>query len=286
MALAPFRISPSSAFASSPTAAADLQLMRGYVLDKGKERPPPSSAAPRNQVTVQDLRSAIRERSERHRACFVAVLDRCYARIRRCASVSASRPSRSLDPKPLQCTFDVPRFIPGFPLYDVDKCLRFVSSHLTRSGFRVERAAEGEAEAADSSTIVVSWSAEDPFDDPAPPPPRRPIPSPRQQQHPQNHHPQNQHHPQHQSAWGREGTAFAPLLSGVPPPGHPGHPGGDHSGGAFLLPPPVESRPHSRPPPPPVVVVPPPVRLRSISEFRPDPRFVLNGAADKNARRG
>ena len=145
-----FDRSPASIFSiSNPTADADVRL---------------STIRIENQVSVLDLRGAMRKKSERHRACFAAVLDRCYSRIRRCASVLRD-----------ECTFEVPLFLPGFPVYDVERCVRFVASHLAKNGFRVERMPDESDEG--GRVLVISWSTHDPNDDPPPPPlAYRPVP--------------------------------------------------------------------------------------------------------------
>ena len=79
-----------------------------------------------NQITVLELRSAMRQREDNQRAGFAAALERCYSRIRRCASVGRN-----------ECAFSIPPAVLGLPLYDVDRCARFVVSHLTKNGFRV-----------------------------------------------------------------------------------------------------------------------------------------------------
>lgn len=153
-----FDRSPASIFSiSNPTVNADVRL---------------SNLRIENQVSVLDLRSAMRIKSDRHRSCFAAVLDRCYARIRRCASVMRE-----------ECTFEIPLFLPGFPVYDVERCVRFVASHLAKNGFRVERMPveysneENEDEEEGGRTLVISWSTHDPNDEPPPPPLAfRPIP--------------------------------------------------------------------------------------------------------------
>lgn len=158
-----FDRSPASIFSiSNATADADVRL---------------STIRIENQVSVLDLRGAMRRKAERHRACFAAVLDRCYSRIRRCASVLRD-----------ECTFEIPLFLPGYPVYDVERCVRFVASHLAKNGFRVElmpgeggqegdREGEGEGE---RRMLVISWSTHDPNDDP-PPPPLAYRPAPRVQ---------------------------------------------------------------------------------------------------------
>jgi hypothetical protein len=95
-----------------------------------------------NQVTVLDLRSLMHERFNRHRDAVGVILERCYARIRRCAGVHLT-----------ECTFDVPRFVPGLPLFDQGTCADAVVAHLARNGFSVTRSGvDGDP------TLAISWS--------------------------------------------------------------------------------------------------------------------------------
>lgn len=79
-----------------------------------------------NQITVYDLYQATNERRRRQHECFVIILERCYNRIRKCASVSRS-----------DCLFEVPEFILGKPLYNIDRCVRYVLTNLEGNGYRV-----------------------------------------------------------------------------------------------------------------------------------------------------
>jgi hypothetical protein len=81
----------------------------------------------RNQLNVLELRSELRDREERQRSSFAAVLEQCYARVRRCASVARG-----------DCTFEVPCMVMGLPLYDVERCVHFVLKHLAKNGFAVQ----------------------------------------------------------------------------------------------------------------------------------------------------
>ena len=92
-----------------------------------------------NQVTVVDIRGTMRARADRQRESYAAVLERCYARVQRCASVGRT-----------ECTFTVPPLIVGLPLYSVERCARFVSSHLSRNGFRVVPSQRYDV-------VVISW---------------------------------------------------------------------------------------------------------------------------------
>ena len=95
-----------------------------------------------NQVTVLDLRTLMHERFDRHRSAICTLLERCYSRIRRCASVQRT-----------DCVFDVPTFIPGLPLFDQATCIDAVVAHLARNGFTVSRSGlQGDP------SLIISWS--------------------------------------------------------------------------------------------------------------------------------
>lgn len=95
-----------------------------------------------NQVTVLDLRTLMHERFDRHRSAICTLLERCYSRIRRCASVHRT-----------DCVFDIPSFIPGLPLFDQATCIDAVVSHLARNGFTVSRSGlQGDP------SLIISWS--------------------------------------------------------------------------------------------------------------------------------
>lgn len=79
-----------------------------------------------NEVTVADIRVAMRQREDTQRAGYAAALERCYARVRRCVSVGRT-----------SCAFTVPPAVLGLPRYDIERCARFVAAHLGKNGFRV-----------------------------------------------------------------------------------------------------------------------------------------------------
>lgn len=81
-----------------------------------------------NQVSARDLNTIHRERERRHKEIYVVVLERIYSRIKRCASVGMST-----------CWYETPEVIFGYPMFDVDRCIRFSMRHLTMNGFKVSR---------------------------------------------------------------------------------------------------------------------------------------------------
>jgi hypothetical protein len=100
-----------------------------------------------NEVTVLELQSMMRGRANRHRESFAIVLERCYTRIRRCASVRVTG-----------CAFDIPAFVSGMPLYDFQVCKNHVVHHLIRNGFTVTHNGLGGGNA-----LNISWTPSQQF---------------------------------------------------------------------------------------------------------------------------
>jgi len=80
-----------------------------------------------SEVTVLELQSMVHERIQRHKESFAVILERCYGRIRRCASINV-----------MQCSFKVPPFVSGLPLYDFHDCKNYVVNHLIKNGFSIQ----------------------------------------------------------------------------------------------------------------------------------------------------
>lgn len=81
----------------------------------------------RNQVSVIDINRSIQQRRHRQTEVFTLILERCYRRIDRCASVNR-----------YDCMFDVPEMVVGKPLYDINKCVTFCMNHLKGNGYDVK----------------------------------------------------------------------------------------------------------------------------------------------------
>lgn len=139
----------TSQFADDPF----LQL-QGFKGAGGGGGNPDTSIHVENQITVADLRSTLTSRNDQQKASFVVLLDRCYARIRRCASVGRN-----------ECLFEVPHIVPGYPLYDIDACIMFIATHLVKSGFKVERDNDVSVDVTElvgrrfPHVLVISWAS-------------------------------------------------------------------------------------------------------------------------------
>lgn len=91
-----------------------------------------------NQITVYDLYNTMRDKQQRHHECYQIALNRCYARIRKCASVNR-----------YECMYEVPGVIVGMPLFDTVRCVKHVVRNLHMNGFRVVHAPP--------ATLHISW---------------------------------------------------------------------------------------------------------------------------------
>jgi hypothetical protein len=114
-----------------------------------------------NQISVYELYNAMREKQTRQASAFTAVLDRCYSRIKKHASVNR-----------VDCVYEVPEFILGHPLYDINRCITFVVRHLHMNGFRVAYYFP--------RYLYISWDVAGVKKEPPPPLPELPHPPPTQ----------------------------------------------------------------------------------------------------------
>ena len=96
-----------------------------------------------NQVSARDLTTISKERERKQREVFVVVLERVYSRIKRCASVGM-----------YTCHFEIPEVVFGYPMFDIERCIRFSMRHLVMNGFEVSRVNA-------TKTMDISWLPHD-----------------------------------------------------------------------------------------------------------------------------
>lgn len=74
-----------------------------------------------------DLQRELRERARKRTLCFDEVLAKAYAAVAAKAELNWTR-----------TVFEVPRFVIGMPIYDIEPCVRFLARRMTRDGYAVE----------------------------------------------------------------------------------------------------------------------------------------------------
>lgn len=76
------------------------------------------------QLNIFDLQRKINQKTQKITACFERILELCHKRI----LFHAER-------KQMRFFFEVPEYLFGYPLYDLNDAIRFVVNALTQNGF-------------------------------------------------------------------------------------------------------------------------------------------------------
>jgi hypothetical protein len=97
------------------------------------------------QININDLYSVQKKKSQKRTICFDRVLEICHNRIKSIAELNG------------QNTFyEVPGFMMGFPLYNLQECLEYVVDALRKNGFLVQI-----LPAPHVAVIYISWDPEE-----------------------------------------------------------------------------------------------------------------------------
>lgn len=79
------------------------------------------------QLCISDIQSSIQKKAEKRKESFNKVLEMCFKRIENGAKFDK-----------IACFFDVPEFVIGYPLFDLNECIMYVYSQLVKNGFQVQ----------------------------------------------------------------------------------------------------------------------------------------------------
>ncbi len=94
------------------------------------------------KLNILDLHRSIHEKKERNTLCFEKVLEMAHNRI-----------IKTTESKQLRCIFEVPSFIFGYPLFDLNECIAYVTTELKSNGFVVNYAFPNK--------LYISWDLEE-----------------------------------------------------------------------------------------------------------------------------
>lgn len=78
------------------------------------------------RLNILELHRTINEKNERKTECYEKVLEMCHRKIQ----VGAEN-------RQVRCMFEVPEYIYGYPIYDINACIRYVMTSLQSNGFLV-----------------------------------------------------------------------------------------------------------------------------------------------------
>lgn len=76
------------------------------------------------RLNILDLHRSMNERKLKRTACFEKVLENCHKKIK--ASAANNK---------YKIYYEVPDYMMGYPLYDLNECIKFVVDSLNRNGF-------------------------------------------------------------------------------------------------------------------------------------------------------
>jgi hypothetical protein len=102
-------------------------------------------------LSAKDIVAAQTKRQNKRSESFDQILDKCYKTIKR--SVEVLRNNNN-------CFVEIPEFLIGYPLYDLNECIQFVVQKLTVNGFYVKYFFP--------RVLFISWA----------PPPKQALPAP------------------------------------------------------------------------------------------------------------
>lgn len=78
-------------------------------------------------LNVNDVIRCMSKKKERQRQCFDGILEKCYRKIERSATLNQSN-----------CYYEVPEFVLGYPLYNINECIVHLLHSLKNNGFLVQ----------------------------------------------------------------------------------------------------------------------------------------------------
>lgn len=80
-----------------------------------------------NNLNVMDLHRMMNQRNEKKSRCYERVLEMCHKRI-------LARTERDKT----SCIFDFPEYVIGYPLFDLNSCMKYCQKQLATNGFLVQ----------------------------------------------------------------------------------------------------------------------------------------------------
>lgn len=83
-------------------------------------------ATPNNRLNIMELHRKINQRNEKKSVCYEKVLEICQKRI----LLQSERDKTS-------CFFEFPEYLPGYPLFDLNACIKYCEKQLVANGFLV-----------------------------------------------------------------------------------------------------------------------------------------------------
>jgi hypothetical protein len=88
--------------------------------------------------TIYDIIDNKKKRESRKLEIFTHILENCCKVIKKCDEIRVTH-----------CVFEVPEYVFGYPLYNLNDCIVFLLQELTKGGFKVQYLFP--------HTLIISW---------------------------------------------------------------------------------------------------------------------------------
>jgi hypothetical protein len=80
-------------------------------------------------LSLKDVQESIKKKDQKRNEAFDQILSSCYKHIQKCVDTMRTT---------YFCFFEVPEFVLGYPLYDLNSCISYIQDTLVRNGFKVK----------------------------------------------------------------------------------------------------------------------------------------------------
>ena len=78
------------------------------------------------QLNIFELQNSINKKKQNRTQIYENVLEKCHLKIKTAANQEK-----------YECIYDVPQYIVGLPLYNINECMDFIINQLNENGFKV-----------------------------------------------------------------------------------------------------------------------------------------------------
>lgn len=80
-------------------------------------------------LSASDILKQQQKKQTKRQEAFDFILEQCYKKIQKCIQVTRNV---------FECFFEIPEFLIGYPLYDLNECTSYCHALLTSKGFQVQ----------------------------------------------------------------------------------------------------------------------------------------------------
>jgi len=97
------------------------------------------------QINISELYSLQKKKKQQRTVCFDKILELCHNRIKSIAAISGQN-----------VFYEIPGFLIGYPLYDLQECLDYIVDALRKNGFLIQILPKPHI-----AVIYISWDPEE-----------------------------------------------------------------------------------------------------------------------------